>query len=265
MIVFFMVWVIGDLIEVNTSTFQLMLSGRNIQQIGVFFTTLCTLYFSINYTANDKLRKFANVTAFIQATSVILIFTDQYHHFMRKNVELQTDAVFGNALVVSSTSLGTFLVAFNFSLPLIALTILVLFSRTISSKLRRPLRLVMLSIFLTVLVAIVQSTLLNSAGIIIPIPVLNVPCVVLLYFAVLRSGFLGLTPIAMNKVFEVIDQGIIVLDGTGRIIEFNRRAAELTNAVTNSDSLRIGCDLSGILYKTEEKPADAVFSADHFP
>ena len=265
MVTFFLVWVIGNLIEVNTSTFQLMLFGRNIQQIGVFFTTLCTLYFSIDYTANDKLRKPANVIALIQAISVVLIFTDQYHHLMRKSVELQTDAVFGNALVVSSTSLGTFLVAFNFCLPLIALTILVLFSRTISSKLRRPLHLIMLSIFLTVLVAILQSTFLSSAGIIIPIPVWNVPCVVMLCFAVFRSGFLGLTPIAMNKVFEVIDQGIIVLDGTGRILEFNRRAAELTNAVTNSDSLRIGSDLSGLLYKAKEKPADAVFSTDQFP
>jgi diguanylate cyclase (GGDEF)-like protein len=265
MIVFFMVWVFGDLIEVNTFTFQLMLLGRNIQQIGVFFTTLCTLYFSIDYTANEKLRKSADVIACIQAISVVLIFTDQYHHLMRKNVELQTDAVFGNALVVSSTSLGTFLVAFNFCLPLIALTLLVLFSRTISSKLRRPLRLIMLSIFLTVLVAMVQSTLLTSVGIIIPIPVLNVPCVLLLCFAVLRGGFLGLTPTAMNKVFEVIDQGIIVLDGSCRIIEFNRRAAELMNAVTNSDSLQIGSDLSVFLFLSQEKTADAFFSTDNLP
>lgn len=265
MIVFFMVWVIGDLMEVNTSTFQLMLLGRNIQQIGVFFTTLCTLYFSIDYTANDKLRKFANVAALIQAASVVLIFTDQSHHFMRKHVELQTDAVFGHALVVNSTTLGTILVAFNFCLPLIALTILLLFCRTISSSLRRPLRLIMLSVFLTVLVAVIQSTLLNSVGIIIPIPVLNLPCVVLLCFGVLRSGFLGLTPIAMNKVFEVIDQGIIVLDGTGKIIEFNRRAAELTYSVINSDSLRIGSDLSSFLFKTQEKPVNPAFSIDDFP
>ena len=261
MIVFFLVWVIGDLIEVNTSTFPLMLFSRNIQQIGVFFTPLCTLYFSIDYTANKQLRKLAYLLTAVQTISVILLFTDQSHHFMRKNVVLQNDAVFGHALVVNSTPLGSVLVAINFCLPLIAMIILVLFSQTISAKLRRPLRLIMASIFLTVLVAAVQSTILNGVGIIIPIPVLNLPCVVLLCFAVLRSGFLGLAPTAMNKVFEVIDQGIIVLDGTGKITEFNKRAAELMNAV-NADSLQIGADISRFLYRT---PNGSGFSMEDSP
>ncbi len=261
MIVFFMVWVIGDLIEVNTSTFPLMLLGRNIQQIGVFFTPLCTLYFSIDYTANKKLRKLAYALNVVQIISVFLLFTDQSHHLMRKSVVLQEDAVFGHALVVNSTSLGSVLVAINFCLPVVALVILVLFSQTISTKLRRPLRLIMASIFLTVFVAMIQSTILNDMGIIIPIPVLNLPCVVLLCFAVLRSGFLGLAPTAMNKVFEVIDQGIIVLDGTGKITEFNPRAAELMHAV-NSDSLQIGSNISRFLYKTQK---DSGFSIEDSP
>ena len=51
MIVFFGVWVAGNLIEINSTNFQWMLWGRNITQIGVFFAPLCTLYFSMDYTA----------------------------------------------------------------------------------------------------------------------------------------------------------------------------------------------------------------------
>ena len=114
MIVFFMVWVIGNLVEVNSSEFHWMLWGRNIQQVGVFFTPLCTLYFSISYTANRRLGKVAYIISAIQVVSVFLIFTDQYHHIMRLSVLLQTDTVFGRAIAVRSTKIGSALVAFNF-------------------------------------------------------------------------------------------------------------------------------------------------------
>ena len=55
-------------------------------------------------------------------------------------------------------------------------------------------------------VAAVQSALLSPIGINIPIPVLSLPCVMLLSYVVLRDGFVGVAPTAFNKVFEVIDQ-----------------------------------------------------------
>lgn len=247
MIIFFMVWVIGDLIEVNASTFEWMLWGRNIQQIGVFFTPLCTFYFSIHYTANRNLRILAYIISAVQTVSVLLIFTDQYHHIMRISVEMQKDAVFGQALIVHSTAIGTILVAFNFCIPLIALAILVLFVRSVSNKLRRSLWLIIISIFLTFVVATVQSTVLCNIGINIPIPVLNLPCVILLFYAVISGGFLGSTPTVLNKVFEVIDQGIIVIDSYGNVMEYNRRALELLDDVTHFNSLKIGTNISELM------------------
>ncbi len=265
MVVFFMVWVVGNLIEVNASTFEWMLWGRNIQQIGVFFTPLCTFYFSIEYTANRKLRVPAYIISFVQVVSVLLIFTDQYHHIMRISVELQTDAVFGHAIVVQSTAIGSILVAFNFCIPLIAVVILVLFVRSVSNKLRRPLWLIIISIFATFVIATVQSTVLSDIGIIIPIPVLNLPCVVLLFYAVLSGGFLGITPIALNKVFEVIDQGIIVIDNNGNVIEFNRRASELINDFIYYDSLKIGSNISKLMHDIPKNSGKLHVSVDNLP
>ncbi len=265
MIIFFMIWVVGNIIESNVSTFDWMLWGRNFQQIGVFFTTLCTLYFSIYYTANKKLRPLAYAITVIQVISVLLIFTDQFHHLMRASVELQQQAVFGHALVVHSTALGTVLVAFNFCIPLIALAILVLFARFVSSSLRRQLWLIIISIFLTFVVAVVQSTVLSDMNINIPIPVLNLPCVILMSYAVLRGGFVGIAPTALNKVFEVIEQGIIVTDGSGTIVEFNKRAAELMRAVSSPDRLKIGSPVSGLLPDAPEPSVNQRFSPGNLP
>ena len=265
MIVFFLVWVIGNLIEVNSSAFYWMLWGRNIQQIGVFFTPLCSLYFSIDYTAKKRLKALAYLTTVVQAISVFLIFTDQSHHVMRKSVELQANAVFGHAIVVQSTTIGSVLVAFNFCIPLIALVILILFTETVSAKVRRPLRLIIISILLTFVVAAVQSTLLSGMGINIPIPVLNLPCVVLLSYAVLSGGFLGVAPTALNKVFEVIDQGIVVIDGNGRVVEHNRRAADLMNDIAYSGCLHIGSDISELMSDAPKSSGAKCFSIEALP
>jgi diguanylate cyclase (GGDEF) domain len=265
MIIFFLVWVVGDLIETNSSTFAWILLGRNIEQIGVFFTPLCALYFSIDYSANRKIRVFAYLMSAVQTVSVFLIFTDQYHHIMRKSVDLQRNSTFGTALIVHSTSIGSLLVAFNFCLPLVAIAILVLFASTVSAKLRRPLWLIIISIFLTVLAATLQSTILTSAGINIPIPVLNLPCIVLLCFAVLRSKFIGIAPTALHKVFEVIDQGIIVLDSNGMVTEYNGRALELARNVMCLNSLQIGSYIPELFCGIQIHSEKRCFSIDDLP
>lgn len=261
MIVFFGVWVVGNLIEINSTDFQWMLWGRNITQIGVFFAPLCTLYFSMDYTANRSLRKFAYIISVVQVVSVLLIFTDQYHHIMRASVVVQTD-VLGRAIAVRSTKIGCALVAFNFCLPLIAIANLVIFTRTVSRKLRRPLWLIIVSIFVTFILAAVQSTILSGMN--IPIPVLNLPCVVLLSYVVLRGGFVGVAPTAFNKVFEVIDQGIIVVDENGKVIEHNQRASELMEDIAYSGCLKTGSDIV-VLMSGQESSAKEEFSIESLP
>ncbi len=246
-IVFFSVWVGGNLIELNTLDFQWMLWGRNIQQIGVFLTPLCTLYFSIEYTGNERLRRLTLFITIIQIISVFLIFTDHQHHIMRESVALQTDAVVGQVLVVQSSKVGSLLVAFNFCLPLVSIANLIAFSRKVSSQVRRSLWMIIISMFATFALALIQSTILSSIGIHIPIPVLNIPSLVLFSYAVLKEGFAGVAPTALNKVFEVIDQGIIVVDEQGKVIEYNRRAYELMDDLILSRRLQTGLNIAGFL------------------
>lgn len=265
-LIFFMVWVTGDLIELNSVTYQGMLWGRNIQQIGVFFTPLSIFFFSIDYTENRKARGIAYLISAVQVFSVIMIFTDPYHHLMRKSVEVQESAAFGHALVVHSTAIGSVLVAFNFCIPLAAIGILLLFLRKVSYTLRRPLRLIIISIFLTFVAAVIQSTILYQAKINIPIPVLNLPCVMLLFYAVMSSRFLKITPTVLSKVFEVMDQGIIVIDGNGTVIEYNKRAAEMIEDNTAcKEKLTIGKNISELITGTIPENEKKDFSAENLP
>ena len=239
-ILFFGVWVVGDLIEQNASAYAGMLWGRNIAQIGVFLTPLSTLFFSIDYTANHKLKPLAYGIAFVQIVSLLLIFTDQTHHIMRASVAVVKDAVFGQAFAVESTKIGSALVAFNFCIPLISIATLVTFAMKVTAKLRRHLLLIISSMLLTFLLALLQSSVLSPAGIHIPIPVWNLPCFAMFSYAVLNDGFVGVTPTALSTVFEVIDQGIVVVNEHGRVIEFNRRASELMEHMSIGKPIKTG-------------------------
>ena len=263
-IVFFSVWVGGNLIELNVSGFQGKLWGRNIEQLGVFFTPLSTLFFSIDYTANHRLKRYAWLISLVQAASVLLLWTDQIHHIMRRSVTLQPDALLGQTLVVCSTQIGSLLVAFNFCIPLLSLAILIAFTKSVSAHLRRPLWLIIASMFATFVLALIQSTVLNAHGIYIPIPVWNLPCLIVFSYAVLREGFVGVTPTALSKVFEVIDQGIIVVDEGGRVIELNRRARELMENRMLPQRLETGVGIMEYLLADDAKAAGA-FSIQHLP
>ena len=263
-LVFYSVWVGGNLIELNTSAFQWKLWGRNIEQIGVFLTPLCTLYFSIDYTANKPMRKYAFFISLVQVASVLLIFTDQVHHIMRASVTLQPDAVLNQAIVVHSTQIGSALVAFNFCIQLLAIALLLAFARKVSARQRRPLWLIAISMSLTVVLALLQSTVLTGAGINIPIPVLNLPCLLLFSYGVLQQGFVGVTPTALSKVFEVIDQGIIVVDEGGTVIEYNNRAAELMENMEPANRLNPGTDIMECL-TPNDAASPAEFSTVNLP
>lgn len=262
-IIFFSVWVAGNLLELNATDFQVKLLGRNIEQIGVFFTPLSTLYFSIDYTSNQKLRRFALAISIVEAASVVLLLTDQWHHLMRQSISLVPNALLGNAIVVRSTSLGSTLVAFNFCLPLLSTANLIAFSRTVSAKLKRPLWYIISSMFATFVLALLQSSVLTPMGVNIPIPVLSLPCLIAFSYAVLREGFVGVAPTALSKVFEVIDQGIIVVDTGGAVLEFNRRACELMEYMLPGHSLKIGEGIAAYMAATSGDPA--IFSAERLP
>ncbi len=263
LIVAYLVWVVGDLIEANSVDYQWMLWGRNIQQIGVFLAPLFSLYFSVDYTANSGLKKLAHVFTAVQIVAVLLIFTDQSHHIMRQSVSLVPDAVFGRALVVQSTQIGSALIAVNFCLLLMAVVNLIIFARKVTAKLKRPLWIIIISMGATFFFTLMQAAVLEDLGIIVPIPVWNLPCVVLFSYAVLRNGFTGVAPTAYNKVFEVIEQGIIIIDEYGDVIEFNRRASELMADMDTTLALAVGTAITP--YLLQGQAATEKFTAGGIP
>jgi signal transduction histidine kinase/DNA-binding response OmpR family regulator len=70
----------------------------------------------------------------------------------------------------------------------------------------------------------------------------------ILAFAVFRLGFLELVPVARAVVFDALHEGVVVIDGAGRVVDANAAAARLLEITTGV----VGRDVAQLLAKWPE-------------
>ncbi len=247
MILAVLIWSLCAFMELQASDVAAMLFWRDLQQVGVFLSPLATLWFAVRYTMNHRLMLFVWISTAFDAAALLLVFTDVNHHLMRKSFAVQHSELFGSVLVIKSTTLGTLALAFNFCLVFIAIIILLLFLRKLSRRQRKPLLIIIVSLVSISLLTLIKTAFLEDMGLYISMSVLHAPWMLLFSYALFRNEFLGLSPIARNKVFEVMDEGVLVLDENGTIIDFNSAAARLTREVTPTGDVKLGAHLYDLL------------------
>lgn len=241
-------WMMGSYLEINSIGLEDKVLWRNIQQIGVFIVPISSVFFAIDYSKQRRLRKYAYIIAVIPITALILIFTNRFHYLMRFKYEIIENSLLKESLVVHSTTLGIIFITINFFIPLIAVMILIDFRKKVSKYFKNQVFLVILSIVLTPLLNWIKGVWLDKSGIYIPVAVLYIPSAIILFhcLCLLKYNIFSLTPIARDKVFDVISQGILVVDESGNIIDKNSYASAICRKYFNISKKIIGMKISDI-------------------
>ena len=221
------IWSLGSLAEMLSATEADMLFWRNFEQIGVFFLPVACVYFAVDYARYDRLKKTLPLLMIIPVLAIVLIFTDSSTHLMRTGFLVSYSPLFGKALSVHQTNLGKALVAYNYLLALVSLVILFVFSRQVAKKQRRQVLLVLVAIGLVFVLSLLKSAFLEGTSFNIPIMTIYLPGSLILFNNIYRNNFFRVSPIARDKVFDVIDMGIIVTGGSGMISDTNPCAVSL--------------------------------------
>ena len=245
-IIFVVIWSISALFELWASGEKEMLLWRNVQQIGIFCVPVTCVYFAAEYGQYTKWKRYLPLFWIVPAAALALIFTDEAHHIMRVSYVVEANRFFGKALMVTSTPAGLAFVAYNFCLVAITLIMLGLFAAKVARKLRRQVILIMVSFFLVFGFAFLKTAWLEKAGINIPIVTIYLPSSILLFYNLFRHRMFMITPIARDKVFDIIEQGIIVTDDTGMIVDRNPYAMYLMKKFFGIDREPLGCTMSGV-------------------
>lgn len=221
------IWSIGSLLEMLSQTEQGMLFWRNIQQIGVFLIPVACVYFSIDYAQYHKLRKYIPLLLIVSVSAIVLIFTDSKLHLMRTGYLVSYSPFFGKALSVQQTLLGKLLVTYNYLLALISLVILFIFSRQVSRALRRQVWFILIATGMVFVLGFLKSAFIEGTSINIPIVIIYLPGSIILFYNLFKNNFFRVSPIAREKVFDVVEMGLIVTDATGMIADINPFAIQL--------------------------------------
>ena len=237
------IWSLGSLFEMLSQTEQAMLFWRNFEQIGVFLIPVACLYFAIDYAGYDRFRKYIPLFAIIPVISILLIFTDSYTHLMRTSYTVSYNPLFGNALSVKQTLLGTILVSYNYFLVLISLLTLLIFSRKVSRSQRKQVLLVIFATALVFILAFIKTLFFEGTAFNLPVVTMYLPGGLILFYNLFRNKFFQLSPVAREKVFDVIEIGIIVTQNKGVVVDINPFARQIMHSCLNFEPASPGMDI----------------------
>lgn len=221
---FALVWSIGSFAEILVRGFAMKLFWRDLTQVGTFFVPAASLLFALSYVGVSPAtrRLMAAIIYPFQALPTVLIATDELHHLMRSGRELYVGPTGIATLSVSSTPLGLFFVSFNFVLMAASFAILVLFAFRVARPMRKQLGIVTLGLVLPVFFAVLRVTMGEAFAFGLPISCAFALGSLVLLFGVYKYDFLSLEPIARDRVFDVIDEGIVVWSVDGHVVDLNK-------------------------------------------
>ena len=229
-IVFVTIWAVGALLEMLAQTEQQMLFWRNFEQIGVFLLPVACVYFAVDYAGYDRLKRFLPALLIIPIIAILLIFTDSYTHWMRTGCTVTYSSLFGNALSVHQTILGVIFVAYNYILVFLALITLFVFSRQVAKSQRAQILLVLFATGLVFVLAFFKTAFLEGTQINLPIVTIYLPGGLVLFYNLYKNKFFRLSPLAREKVFDVIDVGVVVTHSKGIVTDLNPYAKQIMSS-----------------------------------
>lgn len=204
----------------------------NFHQSAHIFTIPFFLFFVLDYMGQERLLKPGRTIPILLyfALWVALLWTDGYHHWLRYGIELQ-DGV----LTFYSTGLSVSLNIIGFMALFAALCYLAAYTGKFGSLARKQTLWIWLSVTIPILWVIV--------GLVNPLPpwlwglytaVSNGVMSLCMFLAIFKYRLLSTVPIAKDQIVEMMQDGVLVTDAKGAVIDSNASARRLFAAIRGS-------------------------------
>jgi diguanylate cyclase (GGDEF)-like protein len=236
--------------ELYHSSYTVMLWLRNSQQLPIFLSAILLLALVRSYLgkpAKDTARIVIGLSLPV-VVYVALIITDHHHHVMRTWVDVSKIGPF-TELSVTPTFINLMFIAYYQFVATSAVVLLLLNIRMFSAKIRRkvvfmftgisiPVWLPVLSMVLPFRIPGTMSVSYTLAGLFV-------------FIAFFRYQIMSVWPVAKDRIFEQMSDGIVLSDSYNRIVDINpagEKVLHLINPDKTPDSW-IGEYLPSVLEK----------------
>lgn len=232
----------GYAMELYSDSMSRMLFWNLVQYIGLPFLPALWIMFTLEYN-HKPLRFITKMGIFlIPILTIIFRYTSNINHLYYLSTQVITNTYFP-VLYIEKGPWYWVHVVFSTSCFIVANYLYFNMYRRSTGSIRRQSLIMLIASFLPWVSLVLD--LLNISPLNIDYGTFALTFSVILFFiAFLRYQFLNIKPLARDKVFELTNDGIIVLDINYNIIDFNPSAASIYSVLRENV---IGKDVRGVL------------------
>jgi len=220
--------------EISFTTLEEITLVYHLEYIGIPFLSTYYLMFALHFTGRGKwLTVFNKIILFtIPVITLLLVFTNNNHHLFYKKEEMNLTGPFPSFSFVPAIwyYVHQGYVIFNMMFSLMLLGKMLRYAAPIY---RQQIRFLLLATIFPFVGYLAYQIHLVPFGI-DPVSFTFTLTGMVVYFALVRVQLFELVPIARTKLFEKIQDMVLVFDQNNRLIDFNL-SASVQFSITNND------------------------------
>ncbi|WP_424766511.1 histidine kinase N-terminal 7TM domain-containing protein [Paenibacillus sp. sgz302251] len=228
------IYIFAFAFELASESLQEIRFWINIEYLGMPFIAPCSLLLVMHYVGLDKFtapRKAWGLFV-IPAMTLLLLTTNAYHHLFYKDMYLRSDTPTPMVDVIPGVWYyvnGSYM----FGTMLASLFLLLNYWGKTKAIYRKQMVTMAFGIFLPMVGALLYVLGLTPFGT-DPVPILMGVTSALYIFSIYSTGMLTVSPIAREHIFESMRDGVLVLNLSNQIMDFNGAASQIIPALTSS-------------------------------
>lgn len=238
------VWCLGYFLGFFNASLSWKMIFLRVEYAGIISSSYFWLVFIGTYVANEFLQKPRNLEllAIIPALSFILVLTVTDQHFFYSSYGVKR---VGDFVTLHKTYAAGFYIQTVYAyLLVIGGTLLLLYSiYQMPDRYRKQSVLIGVAIGVVLVPNFLYVAKTRVFGIYDPTPVSFTAAGMIFGFIMVRYGFLDLVPIAYRQVFRSVESGIVIIDGSQRVLELNPGAEKILSCTSRKS---IGREFSDI-------------------
>ncbi|RII33082.1 diguanylate cyclase [Clostridium chromiireducens] len=221
------IYEMGYAFEILCTNIENVVFWIRVEYIGIVFLPVMWLIFSINFNGHkDKLKKSTLISLCIFSIITLIInYTNDFHHLFYKNIYMNNDGLFPIVEIVKGPWYWVN-IAYTYILLIIGFLIFV-------SAYFKAVYIVRKQLLFLIIAWVIPwiSDIIYMLGI-LPFNLDLCPLAfsfsgIISSFAILNYKLLKLTPIALEKVFSNMLDGVIILDYENNIVNFNNSSKNI--------------------------------------
>ncbi len=222
-------WLIGYIFELSLPHLEDKLLFAKVEYIGIVIIPVAFLLFALQYAGYDwwLTRSKALLLSVIPAITVFLVWTNEFHHLIWRQVSLDQNGVFVTLKVMYGSWFWVHTI-YSYLLLLAGLFFIVLMFIRAPRFYRPQVVVILIGGIVPWFVNILYTSRLGPLIYLDLTPFALAITGVTLTWGLFRYHLLDITPIARAVVLENMQDGVIVLDRQNRILTMNPAAMRYT-------------------------------------